>query len=81
MILTVEISMYPFQEDYKTPIQSFIDKLNTWEDLQVTTTATATMVTGEYGKVMAMLNDMLLWSYQTHGKAVYVTKFIPGYEP
>src|SRR5690606_16714804 len=45
MILTVEISMYPLQEDYITPIQAFIDKLNTWENLQVSTTATSTLVT------------------------------------
>lgn len=81
MILTIEMSMYPFQEDYKTPILSFIEKLNTYDTLHITTTATATMVTGEYESVMLMLTEMLLWSYQTHGKAVYVTKFIPGFDP
>jgi uncharacterized protein YqgV (UPF0045/DUF77 family) len=73
--------MYPFQQDYKVPIQNFIDKLNTYKGLRINTTPTATMVTGEYESVMLMLTEMLLWSYQTHGKAVYVTKFIPDYDP
>lgn len=81
MILTVEISMYPFVENYKTPIQGFIDKLNSYTTLRINTTPTATMVVGDYESVMLMLTEMLLWSWQTYGKAVYVTKFIPDYDP
>ena len=81
MMLTIEISMYPFQQDYKTPILAFIKQLNTYAGLRVQTTATATLVVGEYAAVMAMLNEMLAWSHEAHGKAVFVTKFIPGFEP
>lgn len=81
MILTVEMSMYPFQEDYKNLIREFIVRLNTFKDLRVHTTATSTMVAGEYHAVMRMLTDMLQWSYDTQGKSVFVAKFIPGYDP
>lgn len=82
MIMTLELSMYPFQEDYKAPIQSFIDKLNAdWNDLRITTTPTSTMVCGEYDRLMQMMSAMLRWSHDTHGKAVYVAKFIPDYDP
>ena len=81
MILTVEISMYPLVENYKTPIQGFIDKLNSYTNLRINTTPTATMVVGDYESVMLMLTEMLLWSWQTFGKAVYVTKFLPDYDP
>lgn len=81
MKMTIEMSMYPFQADYKIPIQGFIDQLNTYKALRITTTATCTTVTGEYESVMMMLTEMLLWSYQTYGKAVYVTKFLPGFDP
>ncbi len=81
MILSVEISMYPFVEDYKRPIQGFIDRLNTFEGLRVTTTATATLVTGDFDLLMRVLGDMLRWSYEHYGKAVYVTKFLPGFAP
>jgi uncharacterized protein YqgV (UPF0045/DUF77 family) len=80
MMLTIEISMYPFQEDYKKPILAFIKQLNTY-GLRVQTTATSTMVVGDYQAVMKMLTEMLAWSHQTLGKAVFVTKFIPGHEP
>ncbi|MES2605473.1 MAG: histidine kinase, partial [Pseudomonadota bacterium] len=73
--------MYPFCSDYKVPIQGFIDRLNTLQGLRVVTTATATMVVGEFDAVMKAFSDMLEWSYRTYGRAVYVTKFIPDYNP
>jgi uncharacterized protein YqgV (UPF0045/DUF77 family) len=81
MMLTIEISMYPFHEDYKTPILAFIAQLNTYAGLRVQTSATSTLVVGEYQAVMTMLGEMLAWSHAKHGKAVFVTKFIPGHEP
>jgi len=79
MMLTVEISMYPFQQDYETPILAFIKELNSHPGLRVQTTATATLIVGEHQTVMKVLTDMLAWSHDTLGKAVYVTKFIPGF--
>ena len=81
MMLTVEISMYPFQEDYRTPILAFIERLNTHAGLRVQTTATATMIVGEHKAVMNVLTEMFAWSHEKLGKAVFVTKFIPGFEP
>ena len=81
MNITAEISMYPFNSDYRTLIREFIDRLNTYTDITVSTTPTSTMVVGEYHAVMQMFTAMLEWSYQQHGRAVFVTKFIPGYEP
>jgi uncharacterized protein YqgV (UPF0045/DUF77 family) len=81
MMLTVEISMYPFQQDYIPPIKGFIERLNTFEGLRVNTMATATLVSGEFDLVMRVLGDMLRWSFETFGKAVYVTKFLPGFVP
>ncbi len=79
MNIMVEISMYPFNEDFKTLIKSFIDKLNTYPNLDISTTATSTTVFGEYQYVMEVLTAMLAWSYEEHGRAVFVSKFIPGY--
>ncbi len=81
MIVTVEISMYPLQENYKDLITAFIERLHTYAGLRINTTATATTVIGEYQAVMRMFSEMLEWSYTAHGKAVFVTKFIPGYDP
>jgi len=81
MIMTAEISMYPLQDDYRPLITDFIRQLNTYSGLRIHTTATATMVVGEYSTVMTMFSQMLAWSWETHGKAVFVTKFIPDYNP
>jgi uncharacterized protein YqgV (UPF0045/DUF77 family) len=81
MIMTVEISMYPFCEDYRTPILAFIAQLNTYAGLRVSTSPTATLVSGDFHTVMQTLTELLAWSHQQHGKAVYVTKFIPVFDP
>jgi len=81
MITTCEISMYPFNADYKPPILEFIARLNTLPALRVSTGPTATLVTAEHAVLMQALAELLEWSWRTHGKAVYVTKFIPGFDP
>ena len=81
MIITVEISMYPLQDNYVDLIKDFIDRLNQYDDLKITTSATATMVIGEYDHVMKSLGELIEWSYETHGKSVFIAKFLPGYDP
>lgn len=80
MKLTIELSLYPFNTDYKTLIKDFILELNRREDLQVSTSATSTIIHGEYHHVMDTLRDMIAWSYEKHGREVFVAKFIPGHE-
>jgi len=80
MQLSVEITLYPLQDDYLPIIKACIAKINSFDGLDVNTVPTATIVVGEYGAVMAMLTDVIAWSYTTYGKCVFVTKFLPGYE-
>lgn len=80
MNLSVELTMYPLQDEYLLPIKTFINHLNTYEDLKVETVPTATILMGDYDVVMAALNDAMRWSHETLGKAVFVAKFLPGYE-
>ncbi len=80
MQLSVEITLYPLQDDYLPIIKACIDKINSFDGLNVNTVPTATIVIGEYQKVMAMLNEVIAWSYEQYGKCVFVTKFLPGYE-
>ncbi len=80
MMMTIEISMYPLADNYIPPIDAFIERLNRFESLQVTTTPTSTMILGEYSECMNALSTAMAASHAEHGKAVFVTKFIPGYE-
>ena len=47
MEVTIDISMYPNREDFIPPIQGFIEKINRFDNLKVTTFPTSTLVQGE----------------------------------
>ncbi len=81
MHTVVDISMYPLTEDYIPAIDAFIARLGQCEGVSVVTNATATQLQGEYESVMACLQAAIAWSREHHGKAVFVTKIIPGYGP
>jgi len=81
MKLTVEISMYPLQDDYIPAIRAVIEKLNSFAKVEVNTSATATTLVGDFDAVMQAIKETLVWSHEQHGRAVFVSKFIPGYAP
>lgn len=81
MVMTVEISMYPFREQFRDPIKDFVRELNEQHELTVTTGPTSTVVIGNHDAVMDCLKHLFRWSHETHGKAVFVAKFLPGYQP
>lgn len=78
MQLTVEISMYPLKEQYIEPIQWFIDRLDTYPQIERVTNAMATQVCGDYSAVMSMLAIEMQAAHEKWGKAVFVCKFING---
>ena len=80
MKITVELSMYPFNEVYKSLIKDFIVQLNKKDGLLIDTSPTSTIIHGDYDLVMDTLKEMIAWSYTTHGRQVFVAKFIPGHE-
>ena len=78
MKIVAEISMYPLKEQYIPPIQEFIDRLNTYECINVVTTATSTMVSGEYLPTMQLLAQEMQRSHEKVGQAIFVCKFLNG---
>mgnify|MGYP001308192081 CR=1 FL=1 len=81
MNVTAEISMYPLRGDFIPAIDSVIEKLNSFGELQVQTFATATTLIGDYDRVMDALKETIAWSYERYGTSVFAVKIIPGYEP
>ena len=79
MKMTAELSMYPLKEEFIPPIDAVIDKLNSFDGLEVNTFATATTLVGEFDVVMQAITQTLEWSYENFGLAVFVAKLIPGY--
>jgi uncharacterized protein YqgV (UPF0045/DUF77 family) len=78
MRLVVEISLYPLNQQYIEPIKSFIDRLNQHQDLYVKTSATSTVVAGDNGRVMAVLQAEMQVTHEQVGQAIFVCKFLNG---
>ncbi len=78
MLLSVELTYYPFQESYIPPIKTTIDHLNSFKGVQVQTFPTATVLSGEYDSVMDAVKDTVAWSFREFGRSVFIAKFIPG---
>lgn len=78
MHLTVDISMYPLQENYKEVIGWFIERLATYPEIFRKTNALATQVTGPYEAVMAMLGVEMKAAHAKFGQSIFVCKFLNG---
>jgi uncharacterized protein YqgV (UPF0045/DUF77 family) len=74
--ITVDISMYPLQQDYVTPIKLFIRKLREYPDLEVVTNQLSTQLTGEFECVTRALNDCMAESMVLDGRVVFVARYI-----
>ncbi len=80
MQLTADISMYPQREDFIPPIDGFIERIEQYDGLKIKRTPTSTIVQGEYDYTVKAVQETMAACQQTYGLAVYVVKFIPGYE-
>ncbi|GHA18271.1 hypothetical protein GCM10008090_29820 [Arenicella chitinivorans] len=78
MMLSVEISMYPLQDEYKPKIKAFLDQLNQANDVDIRTSNMSTRVFGEFEQVTQLLNSAMRHSMQQFGKIVFVCKYLEG---
>lgn len=76
MQVMVELSLYPLVNEFIPPIQAFIDRLNSYSELAVTTCSTSTQVTGDYMVVMNILGEEMQRTHEEVGQAVFVAKFL-----
>lgn len=77
MYLSVQISHYPLNDDYKPCIREVIQRLSK-SGLEVHSNRMSTQVFGEFDQVMKVLSDTMKWSFETHGKAVFTANFLEG---
>lgn len=75
MKTSVEISYYPLKEEFIPPIQSFIDRLNTYAALSIETNGMSTQVFGEYDEVMAAITKEMKASMELP-YSIFVLKVI-----
>ncbi len=80
MQVTIDISMYPNREEFIPPIKGFIERINCFDNLQITTFPTSTVIQGDYVIAMEAVQKTIAECYRDYNMAVYVVKIIPGYE-
>ncbi|MBI9033362.1 MAG: hypothetical protein JEZ03_02710 [Bacteroidales bacterium] len=75
MKTSVELSYYPLNNDYLTPIKGFIERLNQYDNLIVKTNGMSTQVFGEFRDVMNAITDEIEKSFELP-HSVFVMKVI-----
>jgi uncharacterized protein YqgV (UPF0045/DUF77 family) len=80
MKIAVDISLYPLDKDFIPPIKDVIDRLNTYDTLEVWTNAMSTQIVGEFSAVMDALKKEIGTTFEQIPKGVFVMKMFnhPG---
>ena len=81
MTTTIELSFYPFQEEYRAAIKDFIRRLKEYTDLRITVGPTSTVIVGEHARVVDCVKAMMEWSHTNQGRSVFVAKLLLDYDP
>lgn len=76
MRVAVDISLYPLKEEFLTPIQDVIRRLNEHESVAVETNAMSTQIRGEYDDVMRVLNQEIKRTFEQVPKAVFAIRIL-----
>ncbi|MEL6135737.1 MAG: hypothetical protein AAFR59_20455, partial [Bacteroidota bacterium] len=77
MDCTVEISMYPLDQQYESIVLDFLKRLHTHDHIQIETNGMSTQVFGDYNKVMEIIQAEMK-AILLEGKAIFVMKVAQG---
>lgn len=78
MQVSIDISMYPLEREYREPILAFIDRLAAIPGVSVVRNDLATQVFGDYDRVMGELTDSVKAVLAEHEETVFVIKLVGG---
>lgn len=76
MEVSVDISLYTLTGQYRTYVQSFIDRLKATPGLVIVENTISTQVFGEYDLVMDTLKREIKLSWEAFGESIFVCKFL-----
>ena len=78
MHTAIEISLYPLDSDFIPPIKAFIERLNTYPEIRVTTNAMSTQIAGEHQRLFEILAKETATTFAEAGRKVFVMKVLGG---
>jgi uncharacterized protein YqgV (UPF0045/DUF77 family) len=77
MIISVELTLLPLNNDFKTPIKNFIQKIRTL-GFVVLENPMSTQIYGEYDALMSSLQLVIKESFENEPSVVLNIKIIKG---
>lgn len=76
MKISVDISLYPFAENYEKPILDFIQKLNTFKELEVNTNPMSTQIVGEADLLLPILHQLIIETFKEDFNSIFTVKYL-----
>jgi len=76
MEISVDISMYPLQKEFETPILAFISQLEKESSVEVVRNELSTQVHGDYKTIMALLEKEMFSVFTEIPDSIFVLKFV-----
>lgn len=76
MNVSIDISMYPLNEQYCQPILDFITQIEQNPKLKIERNAMSTQVFGDYRTVMAEISEEMLLALEKLPTTVFVLKLV-----
>lgn len=76
MEISVDISLYPLQDEYVKPIHAFIEAVEKNQNIQVLKNSLSTQVFGKYHDVMAILEKEIFEVFEEIPHSVFVLKIV-----
>jgi len=73
---SVDISLYPLNEDYIPAIAEFIDRIGRYPEVAITRNDLSTQLFGDYDQIMDILKQEIRISWEKWGKGIFVIKFL-----
>tara|TARA_B100000745_G_C20074289_1_gene366860 strand:+ start:400 stop:648 length:249 start_codon:yes stop_codon:yes gene_type:complete len=76
MKIAVDISFYPLNEEFVTPIKDFISRIKEYEKVEIFTNSMSTQIRGEYHEVINALTVEMYDSFNNVPKSVFAIKIL-----
>ncbi|MBV1911358.1 MAG: thiamine-binding protein [Kangiellaceae bacterium] len=76
MKISVELSLYPLDDDFLSIIQDIVKRLNDDSRVNCYTNTMSTQIFGELNDTMTVLTEIIGYSFKQYGKQVFVAKIL-----
>ncbi|GAA5217882.1 YkoF family thiamine/hydroxymethylpyrimidine-binding protein [Corallincola platygyrae] len=78
MKTAAEISLYPLNDNYLEIIHWFIQRLDSYSEIERLTNGMSTQLQGDHDAIFDLLKVEIAAANEKWGRGVFVCKFIPG---